>query len=179
MDILKEISGRVKEQFAKEYACHLVFVHKVAVELQQRYGGDLEVIEIAAMAHDIGRVEDGDNSMHPEIGATKIIPWLQEFAYENEEAKSLIARCILMHNKVDGFQGIEEEIISNADGLSKLLYHDMFMLMCRKDNYLDKAKWGLKYIEKGYSKLTLPGLREEYKGLYEGLKGRYEGVLKV
>lgn len=85
----------------------------------------------------------------------------------------------LMHNKIDGFQSLEEEIISNADGLSKLLYHDMFMLMCKKDNYLDKTKWGLKYIEKGYSKLTLPGLKEEYKGLYESLKRRYENVLKI
>lgn len=69
-------------------------VHEVAIDLQQRYGGDLEVIKIAAIAHDIGRVEDGDNSRHPEIGAEKIIPWLQEFAYEHEEAKPLIARCI-------------------------------------------------------------------------------------
>ncbi|MDO8489833.1 MAG: HD domain-containing protein [bacterium] len=170
---LKEL---VREQFPKEYACHVLFVYEIAMDLQKKYGGDLEVIELASIAHDIGRVEDSDNSLHPEIGSKKIIIWLREFEY-NEDKIPHIARCILMHNKTEGFQSIEEKIVCSADNLSKLLYLDIFMLMCKKDTYLEKAKWGLKYIEKGYAKLVLPELREEYKPLYESLKKRYESIL--
>jgi len=109
-------------------------------------------------------VADGDNSLHPKIGSEKIIPWLKEFNYDEKKIPA-ISRCILMHNKTAGFQSIEEEIVSNADHLSKLLYLDMFMLMCKKDNYVDKAKWGLKYIEKGYNKLTFSDIKEEYHAL--------------
>lgn len=176
MTILERLKERVKEQFPKEYACHILFVHEVAVDLQKKYGGDDEVIEIAAVTHDIGRVEDGDNSLHPEIGSEKIAPWLMELGYDGSKG-SQISRCILMHNKTEGFQSVEERIVCSADNLSKLLYLDMFMLMCKKDAYKEKAAWGLKYIEKGYAKLVLPGLQEEYAPLYERLRARYERVL--
>ena len=175
-NIFEKLRNRVREQFPKEYACHVFFVHKVALDLQKKYGGDLEIIELAAITHDIGRVEDGDNSLHSEIGSEKIIPWLKEFGY-SEEKTPLIARCVLMHNKTAGFQSLEEKVVCSADNLSKLLYLDMFLLMCKKDTYLGKAEWGLKYIEKGYAKLALPGLKEEHKALYESLKERYQHVL--
>ena len=176
-NVFETLRERVRTQFPKEYVCHIYFVHAAAVVLQKQYGGDLEIIELASMAHDIGRTADGDNSLHPEIGAEKIISWLSELRYDSQEKIPLIARCILMHNKIKGFQSLEERIVCSADNLSKLLYLDMFMLMCKKDSYLEKAKWGLKYIEKGYARLVLPGLKEEYKSLYESLKTRYERVL--
>lgn len=176
MTILDQLRGRVKAEFPKEFACHIFFVHEVARNLQAKYGGDDEIVEIAALTHDIGRVEEGDNTLHPEIGSEKILPWLRDLRYDECKVPQ-IARCILMHNKTQGFENVEERIVCSADNLSKLLYLDMFMLMCKKDTYLDKATWGLKYIEKGYSKLVLPGLQEEYKPLYESLKERYQRVL--
>lgn len=172
-EILRE---RVQREFPKEYACHIFFVHEVAMVLQKKYGGDSDIIELASIAHDIGRVEGGDNSLHPEIGSGKIVSWLEGFGYSDEKVAH-IARCILMHNKTEGFESIEERVVCSADNLSKLLYLDMFLLMCKKDSYLEKAEWGLKYIEKGYVKLALPGLKEEYASLYESLKKRYERVL--
>lgn len=175
--VFETLKERVRTQFTKEYTCHIFFVYEVALDLQKKYGGDLEIIELASIAHDIGRVPDGDNSLHPEIGAEKIVPWLKELGYDNEEKIPRIARCVLMHNKTEGFQSLEERLVCSADNLSKLLYLDMFLLMCKKDSYLEKAQWGLKYIEKAYSKLVLPGLQEEYALLYESMKKRYERVL--
>lgn len=175
MSIIEKITVRVKKEFPKEYICHLIFVRDVALDLSREKGGDREIIEIAAIAHDIGRVQDGDNSLHAEIGSERIIQWLKEFEYDNGKIHK-VSRCVLMHNKTDGFESIEEEIVSNADHLSKLLYLDMFMLMCKKDNYIEKAKWGLKYIEKGYNKLTFSDIKIKYNLLYDELKKRYEGV---
>lgn len=62
----------VKLNFAKEYFCHLQFVEDRASFLQLEKGGDIEVIKIASIAHDIGRVEDADNSDHAREGADKI-----------------------------------------------------------------------------------------------------------
>jgi len=174
--IFEKLKHRVHEQFPKEYVCHIVYVHEIAVELQKKYGGDLEIIELASIAHDIGRVAEGDNSLHPEIGSEKIIPWLQEFGYDSNRIPQ-ISRCILMHNKTEGFTTIEEKIICTADNLSKLLYLDMFMLMCKKDTYIEKAKWALKYIEKGYSQIVFPELQEKYASLYHDLKLRYEKIV--
>ena len=178
MTIFEKIKIRVKEQFPKEYACHLLFVLEVALDLNKRKGGDREIIEIASIAHDIGRVQGGDNHFHAEASSEKIIIWLKELGY-NDKKISMITRCVMMHNKTERFHSIEEEIVSNADSLSKFMYHDMFMLMCEKDNYLDRARWGLKYIEKGYIKLTFPDLKEEYRPLYEKLKKRYESIVNT
>lgn len=174
--ILDKLKVKIKEQFPKEYVCHLLFVHKIAMELQKKYGGDLEIIELASIAHDIGRNESGDNSLHPEIGSEKIISWLQDFNYDEKNIPH-ISRCILMHNKTEGFMSIEEQIVCSADHLSKLLYLDMFMLMCKKDTYLEKAQWGLKYIKKSYENIPILDIKKEYKTLYEELKNRYEGII--
>lgn len=178
MNIIEKIKSQVKEQFPKEYACHLLFVLDIALDLQRKKGGDKDVIEIASIAHDIGRSQNDDNSQHAELGSQKIIAWLKEFKYDEERILK-ISRCALMHNKTGGFASIEEEIVCNADHLSKLLHLDMFMLMCKKDNYIDKAKWALKYIEKGYNNLTFQDLKQEYLSLYLDLKNRYEKVVNL
>ena len=175
-ELLKKIEKQVEKEFRKEYLCHLKIVQKIAIDLQQRFGGDLDVIKIASISHDIGRVEGGDNKMHAERGALRIREWLKA-ANLPSDAIEKISRCALMHNKVSDFQSIEEKIVSNADMLSKLVGHQQFMLMCKKDNYIDKAKWGLKYVEKAYFKLTIPELTEERRQLYEDLKRNYEDIL--
>jgi len=177
-NILKKIEKQVKEEFGKEYACHLKIVQKIAIDLQKKFGGDLDIIKLVAVAHDIGRVQDGDNELHAERGSLRIKEWLKDEDIAVDTINK-ISRCVLMHNKTKGFKSLEGEIIRNADLLSKVVGHQEFMLMCKKDNYIDKAKWGLKHIEKGYTNLTIPTLKNEYKTVYEKIKRKYEDILEI
>lgn len=173
-DLVKE---EIIQYMPKEYYCHLQFVHKVACELQEEKGGDREVIEISAIGHDYGRVADGDNSNHAEVGSEKLRTFLLEQGYPSDKADH-VARCTLMHNKESGFESIEEEIIANADQLSKVIYHEAFMLMVKKDTYHERANWGLTYLDKGFHKATLADTKERYRPHYEEKKRIFEQVLK-
>ncbi|MFZ2555461.1 MAG: HD domain-containing protein [Minisyncoccia bacterium] len=175
-----QIAGRIETlvrlAFEKEFDCHLQFVRDIALELQKEYGGETEVIHIAAIAHDFGRIESGDNTDHPERGAQKIIPHLEKLGVSADRVEK-IARCIRMHESLSGFTSIEEEIVANADRLSKITAHGAFMLMVKKETYLDRAKWGLKYIEKNYDMLTLPGLRQKYQEPFKSIQDVYSSVI--
>ena len=175
-EIAERIEGRVRQELEKEFDCHLQFVRDIALGLQKEYGGDPETIHIAAIAHDFGRVEDGDNKDHPERGATKLIPYLGELGMDQNKIEK-IAQCIREHEQVSGFSSVESEIVANADRLSKVLTHSAFMLMIKRETYLERAKWGLKYLERDYSKLTLPGLQEKHKNHFDLLKSTYLAVV--
>ncbi len=170
------VLNEVLSKFKKEYFCHLIYVEKTALTLQEKLWGDLEIIRIAAIWHDIWRVDWWDNSLHPEKWAEIIYDLLMREWYDKVKAQQ-VARCTLMHNKIKWFESLEEQIVSNADTLSKLLYNDMFMLMCKKEDYISKARWGLKYIEKWYNNLTFDFLKVEYKDLYTDLQNRYSLII--
>ncbi len=177
-----EVFDLVKEEIIRympiEYYCHLQFVLKVARELHAVKGGDLHIIETGAICHDYGRGHDGDNSMHAEVGSEKIKVFLQKHGCSIDVANH-IARCTLMHNKTTGFETIEEEIVANADQLSKVIYHDAFMLLVKKETFQERARWGLKYLEKGFNNSTFTDIREAYRPLYEQKKQIFESVLQV
>ena len=172
----RNIEELVRRDFEKEYYCHLQFALEASRDLGREFGGDPEVLHIAAIAHDIGRVKGGDNEHHAERGAEMVVPLLKDFGMEDSRI-SKIASSIRMHNRNFGFKSIEEEITSNADCLSKLLAHDSFLLMAKSDNYVERAKWGLKYVEKGYKGLTLPGLSKKHSRLYDSIRDRHLKVI--
>lgn len=177
MDMFEIVKNEIISYMPKEYYCHLQFVHKVSLQLQKQKGGDRQVIEISSIAHDYGRVEGADNKMHPEKGAEKIEKFLRAKNYDDQKTKH-VARCTLMHNKREGFETIEEEIVANADQLSKLLYHEAFMLLVKKDTYRERAEWGLKYLDKGYNNTTFKELKDEYYDLYMSKRSIFESVLE-
>lgn len=172
----KKIKEKVKHKFEKEYICHLRIVYNIAIELHKKYGGNSHAIKIASIAHDIGRNKK-DNNNHAENGVKEFEKLAKELKLSSKISE-IVARCILMHNKKSGFKNIEEKIISNADALSKIIGHQEFMLMCKKNNYYDKALWGLKHLEKNYQKITFTEEKRKYSPLYKDLKKRYDDIIK-
>ena len=163
--LVDEVRKIIKERSPKEYACHLQFVHELAVTLQREYGGNDLVIQTAALIHDYARQEGKDNSRHPEEGAIEVVPVLERLGYTPNDI-AMVSRCVLMHDKTKGFESLEEEIVANADQLSKLTHHAAFVLMSKKDTWREKTEWALKYLDKGYNNLTLGGLKERYRDAY-------------
>lgn len=175
--IIQKVTQTVIDYMPKEYFCHIQFVTKVALEMQKIKGGDIEIITVASIAHDYGRLPEGDNTLHPEIGAEKTTALLHSLGYPPEQTQR-VARCIMMHNKKEGFQSIEEEIVMNADQLSKVIYHEAFMLLVKKETFEERALWALKYLNKGYENTTFLDFKDTYTPLYQQKKSLFELILK-
>ena len=160
----------------KERLCHVLYVLQIALQLQERFGWDREVIWVAAILHDVGRGRELEWEYHEVAGERVAREFLKWVDWLSDEQKELIVRCVRNHGAEFTQTTIEEKIITSADSASKLLYHDMFMLMCKKQSYIEKAQWGLKYIEKGYWRIQIPEYKQELHETYMHLKHRYESI---
>ena len=102
------------------YREHIQYVHKYVVMLSKDKNVDREVLELAALLHDISMTDMAlDRSRHNEYGAEIAEQLLRENDYP-EDKTQLVKRCILNHSKRrQQYRSTEEEqILVDADGLS-------------------------------------------------------------
>lgn len=158
----------------KEYACHVEFVRKIGLELAARYNARKDTVDIACLLHDIGRGREIGQEEHEDVS----VRIARELIKDIDPVKQgLILACIAHHNNKHPVDTIEERIIICADSGSKVVYHSAFMLMCRKEGHIERAKWGLKYLEKGYKNAgVIPEYQMEIETEYLRLKSVYQQV---
>ena len=99
---------------------HIQYVYKYVVMLSKDKNVDREVLELAALLHDISMTDMAlDRSRHNEYGAEIAEQLLRENNYP-EDKTQLVKRCILNHSKRrQQYRSTEEEqILVDADGLS-------------------------------------------------------------
>ena len=102
------------------YREHIQYVYKYVVMLSKDKNIDREVLELAALLHDISMTDMSlDRSRHNEYGAGIAEQLLRESNYP-EDKTQLVKRCILNHSKRrQQYRSTEEEqILVDADGLS-------------------------------------------------------------
>ena len=102
------------------YREHIQYVYKYVVMLSKDKNVDREVLELAALLHDISMTDMAlDRSRHNEFGAEIAEQLLRENNYP-EDKTQLVKRCILNHSKRrQQYRSTEEEqILVDADGLS-------------------------------------------------------------
>jgi len=122
--IIEEVRKFVEEAcnehtLGKEiYINHFLPVVDYAKLLANGKGVDLELIEIAALLHDIGSILNGRENHHI-TGAEIAEKKLTELNYPNDKIQK-IKNCILHHRGSIGnsFNSIEEQIIAEADSLT-------------------------------------------------------------
>jgi len=92
----------------------------MALRIGKEEGADLEVVEAAALLHDIARaMEDrGDISDHAEEGARIAQPLLEVSGFPKEKIKP-VCRCIQVHRFRDGMaaESLEAKVLQDADRL--------------------------------------------------------------
>ena len=99
---------------------HVQYVYKYVVMLSEGKNVDREVLELAALLHDISMTDwTLDRSRHNEFGAEIAEQLLRENDYP-EDKTLLVKKCILNHSKRrQEYRTTEEEqILVDADGLS-------------------------------------------------------------
>ena len=146
-DIVDQLKQRIKEAFSEYYEhaggknfryYHLEAVHRYVKQLMQKeeiqeLDFDKEVVEIAALLHDIGRSEDiEDGYMDPFEGheghAEKGAEILEDHVGDliDEETLEKVEKVIRNHHSEA--ETVEGKILQDADDLFKYGVHDMWRM---------------------------------------------------
>jgi len=97
---------------------HVQRVFKIATLLAKKEKADLELVQLGALLHDIGRIVA---EPHNETGAKLAKEILRQISYP-EDGREKIARIVLLHplDFRDSLQTLEEKVVWDADKIDLL-----------------------------------------------------------
>ena len=151
---------------------HIVPVIKYSKQLAKVLKADTEVVELAAILHDIGLLKCGNNN-HELTGALEAEKILRASSYP-EKTIAQVRHCIESHRaRAVKPRAIEAKIISNADAMAHLdTLLVLFSIGMKNEGDFDKAfRWVYGKIERDWKeKLTLPAARKMMKEKYEAIR---------
>ncbi len=114
--ILSAVRGFYSRKDPGHDFSHAVRVRDTAMYIAAREGGNLEVIELAALLHDIGR-ESPLEKTHASSSASLAVTILEKYGYP-EGVVSAVRHCIAVHSLEMGEpESIEARIVFDADKL--------------------------------------------------------------
>ena len=157
---------------------HIKYVVKNSIELAEKYGADVEIVELGALLHDIAMPSEfGPREEHNVYGVQIADELLTKLNYP-EDRKERVKECVLRHRGSKSLprNTIEEECVADADVMAHFdCIPSMFHLAFGK-NDLDLsleegAEFVKKKLERDYNKLSDRTKLE--------LKDRYENIMKV
>lgn len=125
MDVMKyvkeqtSVNGRPSNYPFRSRYEHTLRVYRWAIKLQAILGGDLEVITLAALLHDVGWEEERP---HGEVGAEMAVEYLLSIGYEDEVKIGRIGEIIRLHSYKDTTEplSLECQIVMDADLLDEV-----------------------------------------------------------
>jgi putative nucleotidyltransferase with HDIG domain len=149
---------------------HVQLVRKYAVQLARTEGADIDVCEIAALLHDIGKCK-GRKNHH--ITGRKLAEKFLNTIDISVEKKKLILKCIEKHRTRFSSEDneIEVKVIQCADCLGTL-FNDTWQEYCRKTRSREDLLYF--YNEKVFQKLSLDSARHIALPQLEILKTRLD-----
>ena len=186
MDKLVEIKRICEENYSEEdYRYHILQVVKYSLLLAKKLNANLEIVEVAAYLHDIGRAkkkrkfegerkdffEDND---HHITGADETKEILKDLGYD-EEFINKVEHCVLAHRgrKGPAPETKEAKIIACADAMSHFdTFLDLFSFFLKTTNSFEEAVIKIEQkIDRNWDKkLMLPEAKEIVKDKYEAIK---------
>jgi uncharacterized protein len=112
---------RIGKRGAHSYE-HTLRVRQLSLMLGAKEGADLEVLEAAALLHDIGRPEEEETGeSHAKVGANMAVAFLATTSFPNEKLPQ-VASAIRTHrfSENETPESLEGEILSDADKLDAM-----------------------------------------------------------
>jgi len=155
-----EIYTKTKELFPEEFPKspylerkwifphHIDIMLKIIDNLCEKYGGDKDICQIAAILHDTGLVykrTDSSPTGHEERSVEYARNLLSEFKYEEETLKKII-ECI----EVSPAKTINAKIVKTADALSKFTSCHFIAKAVFSNNLIHYMQWLSKKIETSF-----------------------------
>ena len=128
MDILSQIRSEAKSQLESSKASHdwehTERVYQLCVHIGQKEHADMEIVQLAALLHDIGRKHEDESKgkiCHAEKGAELAREILKKHSISEDKIKQ-ITHCIECHrfrnNKIP--QSKEAKVLFDADKLDSI-----------------------------------------------------------
>jgi len=173
--LMREKDRKQIESFAKSfywtpkdyYWQHTLQVRKFSLLIQEKEGGDRDVVEVAALLHDVGKAELLAPG-HEELSAQIAEEFLASMAFDKDKIE-LVGRCIRYKDP----DLLEARILRSADSMS-LLADDSGGREWYFENVLENNREKiLREIEKSWSEIEFGHAREVVRGDYEKLEKEY------
>lgn len=136
---------------------HSLRVYRWAIKLQSKLGGDLDIIALAALLHDIGW---DDKRPHGEVGAELAVEYLDSLGVDPEIIRR-VGEIIMIHTDkdTDAELSIECKIVMDADLLDEVgaigLLWDSMATACEDEASYKKAYYRIK----NYYRINKPKIR--------------------
>lgn len=126
--IIQEIEGEARKFFEGASGCHdwshVERVRKMALHIAGLEKADLQIVEISALLHDIGRKEEMKKkglTCHAEAGAETARKLLKKYSLSPQQIENII-HCVLSHRYRNEHvpNTIEAKILYDADKLDSI-----------------------------------------------------------
>jgi uncharacterized protein len=179
-DIRQEVIARCKSYENKygygAWTHHIKAVVDNAVALAKAYDADVEVVELAALLHDIASVTKEEYKAEHHIHGAKIAEeLLTECGYPPEKIE-LIKQCILNHrgSRPRARNTIEEICVADADAMAHFDNIPSLFSLVYKEKQLpidEGAKFVQEKLQRSFDKLS-----DRSKQIY---RARYEGAMSI
>ncbi len=136
---------------------HTMRVYRWAIKLQAKLGGDLDIIALAALLHDIGW---SDYRPHGEVGAELAVEYLDSIGVDTDTIRR-VGEIIMMHEDkdTDADLSLECKIVMDADLLDEVgavgVLWDAMATACEDEASYKKAYYRIK----NYYRINRPKIR--------------------
>lgn len=150
---MTEGNGRPSNYPFRSRFDHTMRVYRWAIKLQSKLGGNLDIIALAALLHDIGWDEAGERP-HGEVGAELAVEYLDSIGVDPEIIKR-VGEIIMIHSDkdTDAELSLECKIVMDADLLDEVgalsVVWDCMATACEDDPTYKKAYYHIKNYYRG------------------------------
>lgn len=145
---MTEENGRPSNYPFRSRFEHTMRVYRWAIKLQSKLGGDLDVIVLAALLHDIGWDKSGERD-HAEVGAELAVEYLDSIGVDADIIRQ-VGEIIMIHEDKDSDRelSLEAKIVMDADLLDEVgaisIMWDSMATACEDDPTYKKAYYRIK-----------------------------------
>lgn len=179
MNVIEEVRKLVEEECRKDtniygdgiWTNHILSVVKFAKILAEKTNADQEIVEIAALSHDLASIKDEhQHAKHHVFGAEEAERILKQYHYPKEKIEK-IKHCIYTHRASQFVKRMSKEAdcVANADAMAhfnnipSLFY---FAFVRRKMDIEEGTRWLRNKLQRSWNKMTSE-VKEMVKDKYE------------
>jgi len=156
-----------------DWKYHILVVVKYARKLAKIYKADEEIVELAALLHDIGRTKLHDDENHHISGVPEAEKILKKYNY-SEKIIEEVKHCVRSHrgSKDIKRKTISAEIIANADAMAHFDVLPIFFYWRKdKESFEEIIEWVDEKIERDWNKkITLSKAKKMVEKKYKAIK---------
>jgi len=152
---------------------HIKLVFEFGRLLADKLNADTEIVDLAALLHDIASLLRAEWVKNHHVHSVKIAKeWLSELNYPPERVEQ-VCHCIYAHRAIQSIprQTKEADCVASADAMSHIVHFPSLLRLALIANQLElkeAVSWSLEKIKKSYEKL-LPEAKPLIQAQYDAI----------